>query len=310
MENFIMVFAAFAVYLLITTVFSDQLKSYDMIKHRLKSLKKINKEDILRDTDLDRPLTERLLKPISNSLLAYAKRLSSKTKKSKNNKDMEKLQNQLHSAGLVISAQEFTVLKFTFAVIGMLIVILVCTLTNQDGTNTLMYSVLGAGIPVVICAFGLKFKINGRKTQMEKQLPDIFDLLSISVEAGMGFDQALKYICDNMNGPLINELSVCVREMGLGKTQKEAFDSLAERCGIEQLTSFSGAVIQASTMGISMKSVLKSQAAMMRTARKNKVQEKAAKVSTKILLPMVGFIFPVLFIVLLGPAALNMSNLM
>jgi tight adherence protein C len=136
----------------------------------------------------------------------------------------------------------------------------------------------------------------------------VLDLLSLNVEAGLGFEQALLHVIEHFDGFLIDELMITHREITMGRTRREALTLFAERCGLNEVKSFVGAVIQAGQMGIPLKNVLRTQAAAMRTSRKNKIEEKAMKISVKILLPMVLFIFPVLFIVLLGPAVVKIIN--
>ncbi|KGP75169.1 hypothetical protein JT05_12180, partial [Desulfosporosinus sp. Tol-M] len=109
-------------------------------------------------------------------------------------------------------------------------------------------------------------------------------------------------------GPLVDELSIAYREMTMGRTRREALLDLGERSGVEEVQSFARAVVQAGQMGISIKNVLQSQAEVIRQARRNKIEEKAMKISVKILIPMTLFIFPVIFIALLGPAAVNIYN--
>jgi tight adherence protein C len=147
--------------------------------------------------------------------------------------------------------------------------------------------------------------IKRRNQQIEQQLPDVLDLLSVSVEAGLGFEQAVQHVTTNMEGPLIDELTVTYREMSMGRSRKDALALLAERCDIEEVKSFAGALAQAAQLGISIKNVLRSQSTAMRQSRRAKVQEKAMKVSVKMLFPMLIFIFPVIFIMLLGPAVVN-----
>jgi tight adherence protein C len=143
---------------------------------------------------------------------------------------------------------------------------------------------------------------------MEQQLPEVLDLLSVSVEAGLGFEQAVHHITMNMEGPLIDELTVTYREMAMGRARRDALTLLGQRCELEEMKTFVGALVQASQLGISIKNVLRSQSAAMRQSRKAKVQEKAMKVSVKMLFPMVMFIFPVIFIILLGPAVVNVLH--
>ncbi|HEY4543436.1 MAG TPA: type II secretion system F family protein, partial [Tissierellaceae bacterium] len=123
-----------------------------------------------------------------------------------------------------------------------------------------------------------------------------------SVVAGLGFDQALGYVVERAKGPLIDEFNITQREITLGKSRKESLNDLANRCQVEELKTFTNAIIQADEMGISMQNVLNSQSKMIREAYKQEIEEHAAKIPVKILIPMVLFIFPVIFIVLIGPA--------
>ena len=133
----------------------------------------------------------------------------------------------------------------------------------------------------------------------------MLDLLSVSVAAGLGFERAMLHIINSMDGPLIDEFTVTYREMSMGRSRKDALTLLGERCGVEDLTAVTGALVQAGQLGIPIRNVLQTQSAAIRRTRRAKVQEKAAKVSTKILLPMIVFIFPVLILVLLGPSLIS-----
>ena len=143
---------------------------------------------------------------------------------------------------------------------------------------------------------------------MQSQLPEVLDMISVSVEAGLGLEQAMIEVVKNFDGPLIDEIAITNREMAMGRTRADALLLLGERCGIEEMQNFTRAIVQATQMGIAVKNVLRSQSEYMRQTRKNKVEEKAMQVSVKILLPMAGFILPVIFIVLLGPAAVKIMD--
>jgi len=133
----------------------------------------------------------------------------------------------------------------------------------------------------------------------------VWDMLRFRVEAGLGLEQAMIHVVNNFVGPLIDEIAVSNREMALGRNRRDALLILGDRCELEEMKTFVRAIVQAGEMGISIKNVLRSQSAYMRQSRRNKIEEKAMQISVKILIPMVLFIFPVIFIVLLGPAALS-----
>jgi tight adherence protein C len=139
-------------------------------------------------------------------------------------------------------------------------------------------------------------------------LPDTLDLLTVSVEAGLGFDAAVAKVCEKMSGPFIDELKVVSREIRVGSTRREALRSMGERVGSEEVKSFTRSIIQAEELGASLGRTLRVQAHDMRILRQLSAEEKAMKAPIKMLFPTVLFIFPAMFIVIIGPAALNVMD--
>jgi tight adherence protein C len=137
-------------------------------------------------------------------------------------------------------------------------------------------------------------------------MPDIMDLLTVCVEAGLGFDGALLKINERFEGPLVDEFMIVQREIQMSLPRKEALKKFSDRSGIPELKTFVGALIQADQMGLPMKNVLKVQSSQLRLARKQIAEEKAMKAPIKMMLPLVFFVFPVIFIVLLGPTVLQL----
>jgi len=142
-----------------------------------------------------------------------------------------------------------------------------------------------------------------RQLEMARALPDSMDLLTISVEAGLGFDAALSQVARNTDGPLAGEYFRVLQEMQIGKSRAEAFRGLAERTTVPELRAFVSSLVQADQFGIPIAKVLREQSQELRVKRRQAAEEKAQKVPVKIMVPLVLFIFPVLFIVILGPAA-------
>lgn len=142
-----------------------------------------------------------------------------------------------------------------------------------------------------------------RQEDIKNTLPDSMDLLTISVEAGLGFDAALSQVAKNTEGPLAGEFFRVLQEMQIGKSRGDAFRSLADRTTVGELRAFVSSLVQADQFGIPIANVLREQSKELRVKRRQRAEEKAQKVPVKIMVPLVIFIFPVIFIIILGPAA-------
>lgn len=164
----------------------------------------------------------------------------------------------------------------------------------------------------VVLAIGPDAQLNreaaARKKMIRRQLPDILDLLTISVEAGLGFEQAIDRITDSVPGPLSDEFSRMIGEMRAGAARSDALVNLEQRTGVDEVKSFVLSMVQADTFGVSIGRVLRAQADEMRIKRRQIAQEAAQKAPVKMLLPMTFLIFPALFVVILGPAILNIME--
>jgi len=276
----------------------------DAIKKRLHWLSSSDKKGFVMDEELAKPIAERIIKPLIKEFSLKINKLAPQHNKSKNQRD-EKLKKKLNQAGFGISAAEYRFYRLLFFGASMAFFTVIAFLLRLETRFIVLWALVGIYIGYAVARYHLALKITKRKKAMEQQLPDILDLLSVSVEAGLGFEQAIFYITNHFEGPMIDELTITYREMSMGITRREALTRLSERCDLEEIKSFVGALVQAGQLGISIKNVLRAQSNAMRQSRKNKIEEKAMKVSVKILIPMVVFIFPVIFIVLLGPAALS-----
>src|SRR5580658_5601606 len=176
-----------------------------------------------------------------------------------------------------------------------------------DPTNILLL-LGGACGGYILPQFVLSKKVSTRQDQILTALPYSIDILSISVEAGMGFDAAVGYTMRKIKGPLAEEFSKTLNEIRLGKPRLEALDDLGNRTGVDDLKTFITAVVHASRLGGSITNTLRIQADSIRTRRRQRAQEQAMKAPIKIVFPLVFFIFPALFIVLLGPALVSVWN--
>jgi len=262
---------------------------------------------MLQDDDLNKPLYDRLIKPALQGLGRFLSKLVPARKSTSRINDV-KLKKQLEQAGWSISVDDFVLIRLVGMAGAGAAGLFLGTSLHAPSRFLPLFFLLGVFAVYVIVRYVVAARGSARAAAIERQLPDMLDLLSVSVEAGLGFEQALHHITENMEGPLIDEVAVTYREMSMGRSRRDALVLLGERCGVADVQSFTGALIQAGQLGISIRNVLRTQAAAIRRSRRNKVQEKAAKVSTKILIPMLVFIFPVLFIVLLGPSAMTIME--
>lgn len=173
------------------------------------------------------------------------------------------------------------------------------------GLLTLL-SFIGAG--VFMPFFILRRMVEQRQEAIRQSMPDVLDLLCVSVQAGLGFDGALGKVTAKMKGPLIEEFERLLQELRMGVTRRNALVRLAKRCGIEEMKLFTAALIQAEKLGVGMAQVLEIQSENMREMRRQRAKEQAAKLPVKILFPTVIFIFPVMFVVVLGPALVTIMR--
>lgn len=165
----------------------------------------------------------------------------------------------------------------------------------------LAFGAAGFFIPdILIYNTGLR-----RQEKIGRTLPDVLDLLVVSVESGLGFDAALARVGENTKGPLAAELVRVMQEIRIGKTREEALRAMSNRSSVVELRSFVGALVQANELGIPIGKVLREQAGEMRVKRRQSAEEKAQKLTVKITIPVVFCIFPAIFIVIIGPGVLN-----
>lgn len=168
-----------------------------------------------------------------------------------------------------------------------------------------IFVLLGVAAALFLPHYYIKQKIKQRSKQALKELPDVLDLLTVSLEAGLGFDSALSKLISKKRGILAEEFQRCLEEIRLGKIRREALSGIKERLVLDELRTLISSIIQAEKLGIGMVDVLRVQSQEVREQRKQRAEEAAMKAPIKMLFPLVLFIFPCLFIVLLGPAVIQ-----
>jgi tight adherence protein C len=252
----------------------------------------------LEEVELQRPFSERFLRPA-------IERLGSMMSRSTPQKARQNLMNRLDLAGRPgnLTPEDFAAVRIVAAAVlaaaGLLIGLLLA-----NPIYLVISMVIGAALGFYAPVLWLKQKVDARRSEIQKGLPDAMDLLVIAVDAGLGFDAALARVTDKYKNALSEEFAKVLREVSLGRPRLEAMDEMGRSSGVEDLHNFIQAIIQSEQFGTGIGKILRIQADEMRRKRRQRAQEKAAQATLKMMLPMVGCIFPTLWIVLLGPAAL------
>ena len=215
-----------------------------------------------------------------------------------------KVHRQLLLAGLSTSirAEEFITAQAIATGAGLALGVAGATLLSLSTSKATLILVLLPSIGALVPSSWLARKAQERQDAILNDLPDVVDLLAISVEAGVGFEGALEIVCAHFDSPLAQELSRTLKEMELGLPRREALQNLKRRTDVPDLSNFVLALTQADALGMPIGRILHTQAKEMRNKRRSRAREKAAKLPVKILFPLVVFIFPAVLIVILGPA--------
>ncbi len=251
----------------------------------------------LEELELELPFSERVLRPLIQGVLAAFGKMSAQKNAAKVKQNLEQAGNPGNLTPAMFVGVRMTVGLVMLGVGYFLGVLMAVPLMNQ-----LMYTVIGGAIGYVFPGIWLDRKIKARKHNILKSMPDALDLLTISVEAGLGFDLALQRVADKWENELSKEFNRVLSDTRLGTPRRDAMRMMADRCGVEDLTNFVQAIIQAEQLGVSIGKILKVQSEQMRIRRRQRAEELAHQAPIKMLFPMAFLIFPSILVVILGPA--------
>ncbi|NJN95961.1 MAG: type II secretion system F family protein [Anaerolineales bacterium] len=254
----------------------------------------------LEEIELSQPFVQRVIRP---NLI----RLGNALGKFSPSKSRAAAELMLERAGRPYGwgATEFLGLRLFVAVIFGVLTFLITVISPTVGPLAkILAPLVAALIGFVLPVLWIRSKINRRKKEIIKSLPDAMDLLTIAVEAGMGFDGALQKVAEKWDNELSRGFAKVVHEMRLGVIRREALRNMSNNMDVPDVTSFVAAIIQADQLGVSIAKILRVQSEQMRTKRRQRAEEQANKAPIKMLFPMVFLIFPALFVVLLGPAVI------
>jgi tight adherence protein C len=255
---------------------------------------------------LQEGFSQRLLAPMGTSILESVQGLLPRN-------HLANIRRRLVLAGLSgrMGAEEYVAGQVVGLVVGALVGIGASVLMDWSALRIVAAGVVGAVVGALAPYLYVKHHRQERVEAIEKELPDVLDVLAISVEAGVGLEGAMLAVTERFSSPLADELGHTLSEMELGLSRREALQNLRARTDIPDLNGFILALLQADALGMPMAKVLQTQADEMRRRRRGKVREAAAKLPVKLVFPLVLFILPALFVVILGPAVISIAqNLM
>ena len=259
----------------------------------------------LQEIELSQPFSERVLLPAMRRMGQIASRFTPQA-------TLEDAQRKLELAGNPgnLGPTEFVALRIGLAIGLGALMLFVFTIGAEPGlwTRNLMLTIVSVAFGYFLPPLFLQSRIRRRQNDILKALPDAMDLLTICVEAGLGFDAAMAKVAEKWDNELSLAFTRVIQEVRLGKVRREALRDMADHMEVSDVTSFVAAVIQAEQLGVSMAKILRIQSDQMRIRRRQRAEETAHKAPIKMLFPMAIFIFPTIYIILLGPAALLMMN--
>ncbi len=288
-----------AIALVVLSVGTAVLNRKDVVRS-LSAIEEMQISNEKRQLDLNSPFTDRVITPTLEKFTEWGKQFAPADQ-------ANRIRRRLDLAGNPPTWDPNRIVAFkVLGLIGGLILGLLLGLLFGSG----LIAIIGLMIISSLAGyFGPNLALYqvgyNRTQQMAKDLPDALDLLTISVESGMAFDSAVSQVSRNTTGPLAEEFFRLLQEMQIGLSRTEAIRAMGERSDIPELRNFASAMVQADRLGIPVANVLRVQAGEMRTKRSQRAEEMAQKVPVKILFPLVFCILPVLFIMILGPAAIS-----
>jgi tight adherence protein C len=254
-------------------------------------------------SDREQPFRDRVVNPAKERLAGVVLKIHPKT-----TKDSVRVKLLAAGMGRTVTPTGFLAAKSAFGLVGLVLGAMFGG-AIAGGAGVLMFALALGGMGFIGPDFVVSSRARKRRESIKAQLPDALDLLAVSVEAGLGFDGAISKLTDHMDGPLTEEFALTLNEIRIGEGRSEALKKLAERCDTPEVSGFTRAIIQADQLGISLGRILRVQATDSRLRRQAAAEEKAMKAPIKMLFPTVMFIFPAMFLVILGPAFLNLSKI-
>ncbi len=304
--EFLVVAYSFLAFILVVLIAAPRGMREDKKQSRIDKINDAVGQPIYQELQLS--FYERFLGKGVKKLSEKLNRFIPKNKKANKTKTLDAIRKQLRYAGLFMDPADFQFIKYAFLIAGIFVTLIVIILVDADPLILLLILMCGVLVGVMGPTMYLRSRVSGHQNGIKKQLPDAMDLLSVCIEAGLSFDAALLKVSQKLSGPFIDELLIVYREIQMGRTRREALQNLCEATNIDELKTFASALVQAEQLGIPINNVMRAQSQQLRIERSQQAKEKGMKASIKMLVPMLLFIFPVVFIILMGPTVLNIME--
>ncbi len=256
-----------------------------------------------REQELKVPFFRRAVKPVLSKVSLLLTRMMPAEKELELNQKII-----MAGANEKIAPRELLVIKYLASAGTAFLLWMLGGLFAKSILQSVLLGVVGLGLGWILPEYFINKKAQSRKTEIEKGLPDVLDLLTVSVEAGLGFDGAMMKVVEKTRSVLSEEFKTALQEVKMGKPRAEALRDMSNRTGADDLSTFTGSVILADQLGISIGNILRLQSEQIRQKRRQRAEEMALKAPVKILIPLVMFIFPAIFVVLLGPAFIQIAE--
>ena len=299
--------ASLCLFIVLYVIIQAMGRKQELLKSRLRGLNSGEEQKLLADAywreNMKRSLYERTVKSFADKMAAKLAKLTPASFRAQAEELVDQTNNfnGMGLSGFMLFLGASTVF---FLLLGLWLVYSRNLPLVKGFLIFVAFVVAGMYVPF----FVLRQMVEERREAIRQSMPDVLDLLCVSVQAGLGFDGAMGKVTAKMKGPLIEEFERLLQELRMGITRRNALNRLAKRCGIEEMKLFTAALIQAEKLGVGTAQVLEIQSENMREMRRQRAKEKAAKLPVNIIFPTTVFIFPALFIVVLGPAIVTIMK--
>ncbi|MBO5359863.1 MAG: type II secretion system F family protein [Clostridia bacterium] len=304
--EFLVIAYSFLAFILVVLLASPTGQRMDKKQRRIERINNSVGQPVYKELELS--FYERFLGKGVKSLSEKIGKLLPQKKNANKTKTLEAIRKQLRYAGIFMDPSDFQFIKYAFLIGAVFLTLIILLVVKAQALISLLILMVGVLVGVMGPTMYLRSRVSSHQTGIKKQLPDAMDMLCVCIEAGLGFDAALLKVSQKLKGPFIDELLIVYREIQMGRTRREALQNLCDSTNLDELKTFASALVQAEQLGIPINNVMRAQSDQLRVERSQQAKEKGMKASIKMLLPMLLFIFPVVFIILMGPTVMNIME--